>query len=103
MNNTKWNEIFQAFYYNNECNENSVLIRWRTKDRNTGYLSAWDGTWTHFGCEPHDWKSLDYLQIELTGENRAYVIEQLKAIHVPGIQDRKSVTIYAYRQDIDYI
>ncbi len=32
MNDTKWNEIFKAFYYENELKENSMLIIWRTKE-----------------------------------------------------------------------
>lgn len=102
MNDTKWNEIFSAFY-DNECSEHSVLIRWRTKDRETGYISEWDGTWTHFGCAPQNWDKIDYLQIELTEENCDYVIGQLKQIHVPGIVDGKTATVYGYRQDVDYI
>lgn len=102
MNHTKWKEIFNAFY-NNERMEKSVLIRWRTKDKETGYMSDWDGTWTHFACEPQDWDKIDYLQIELTEKNHDYVVEQLKQIHVPGIVDQKTATIYGYRQNVDYI
>ena len=70
MNNTKWNEIFRAFYYDNELIKDAPLISWRTKDTETGCLSNWDGTWTHFGCEPRDWDKIEYLQIQLTPENK---------------------------------
>ena len=103
MNNTKWNEIFKAFYYENECKEDSFLVRWRTKDKESGYVSMWDGTWTHFGCEPRSWECMEYLEIELTQENREYVLRQLKRIHVPGIVKDNAAIIYGYRQDVDYI
>lgn len=102
MNNTKWNEIFQTFY-ENECHENSILVRWRTKDKESGYLSDWDGTWTHFGCDPRNWNQIDYLQIELTDINYDYVIRHIKEIHVPGTIDKQFVTIYGYKDDVDYI
>ncbi|MCQ2148457.1 MAG: hypothetical protein MJZ16_13235 [Bacteroidales bacterium] len=102
MNNTKWNEIFQSFY-KNECEEASPIIRWRTKDIETHYLTQWDGTWTHFGCEPRAWDKIDYLQIELTADNGDFVINTLKKIHVLGDVNDDVVTVYGYRQDVDYI
>lgn len=102
MNNTKWNEIFKAFY-KNECEENSVLVRWRIKDLQTGYLSLFDGTWTHFGCEPRDWECIDYLQIELTEENSDFVLQTLHQIHVPGTVSEKMATVYGYNQNVNYI
>lgn len=102
MNNTKWNEIFKAFY-KYECSNESLIIRWRTKELLTGFLSEWDSTWTHFGCEPRKWENIEYLQIELTDENRDIVIRHLKSIHVPGIISDNTATVYGYRQNIDYI
>ena len=102
MNHTKWNELFKAFY-RNECDGNIPLVRWRTKDLENGFISEWDGTWTHFGCEPKDWAHIDYLQIELTRQNRDFVLQEIKRIHVPGTSSKEIVTIYGYRQDADYI
>ncbi len=102
MNNTMWNEIFKAFY-RNECDGNIPLVRWRTKDLGTGFIGKWDGTWTHFGCEPRNWEYIDYLQIELTEQNREFVLQEIKRIHVPGTISKGTVTIYGYRQDVDYI
>lgn len=102
MNNTKWNEIFKVFYQN-ECDGNIPLVRWRTRDLETGFISKWDGTWTHFGCEPRNWEYIDYLQIELTEENREFVLQKLRRIHVPGTISNGIATIYGYRQDVDYI
>ena len=42
MNNTKWNEIFRAFYYDNELIKDAPLIRWGTKDTETGYRTDVD-------------------------------------------------------------
>ena len=103
MNNTKWNEIFRAFYYDNELKSGHPVIMWRTKDLDSGYLSSWDGTWTHFGAKPRDWDKIDQLQIRLTPENRDYVLKCLKQIHVPGILENDIVTIFGYRTDVDYL
>ncbi len=106
MNNTKWKEIFEAFYYGNECLKDNLLIRWRMKNVdsiNNGYICPWDGTWSHFGSEPRNWKDIDYLQIELTPENTDFVMEKIRAIHVPGEVRDNIVTIYGYRTDVDYI
>ena len=103
MNNTKWREIFRAFYYGNELKINSPIIKWRTKDIENGYISNWDAAWTHFGCEPRDWDRIDYLQIQLTPENVSYVMASLKKIHVPGTVEDGIVTIYGYKTDADYI
>ena len=102
MNNTKWNEIFNAFYQY-ECSNEPLIIRWRTKDYLTGYISEWDSTWTHFGCEPREWEKIEYLQLELTDTNYDAVISNLKRIHVPGIISNNIATVYGYRQDIDFI
>lgn len=101
MNNTKWNEIFINFY-KNECDK-GVLVQWRTKDIETGYICPWEGTWTHFGCEPREWEYIDYLQLRLTPENEKLVLKMLKEIHVPGVVDDGIVTVYGYRMDVDYI
>lgn len=66
-------------------------------------LGIVDSTWTHFGCEPREWGKIEYLQIELTAENRDAVITSLKRIHVPGIISDNAATVYGYRQDVDYI
>ena len=101
MNNTKWNEIFKAFYAYE--GDGKTLIRWRTTDRETGYVSSWDACWSHFGCEPREWETIDYLQIALTPDNRDLVLDILRKIHVPGTVDGDIVTVYGYRTDVDYI
>ena len=102
MNNTKWNEIFKKFY-NEECCNRERKIRWRTLDKGNGHLSPWDETWTHFGCEPIEWEMIEYLQIQLTDENREFVLSSLKEVHVPGVVEDDIATVYGYRHDVDYI
>jgi len=103
MNNTKWNEIFRAFYYGNECEGLGLHIPWRQRSIKSGYISDWDGTWSHFGCAPRCWDEIDYLQIRLNEQNQAYVIKSLKQIHVPGEIKDDIITIYGYRTDVDYL
>ena len=66
-------------------------------------MTEWDSSWTHFGCEPCDFKSIDRLEIRLTEENRDFVLEQLRRIHVPGQLHGEIVTVYGYLRDVDYL
>lgn len=77
MNDTKWTEIFQAFYYGIECSDDpalsDMLVRWTTRSVD-GYVYS-DSTWTHFGCSREDYKKIDWLKIDLTSENRKIVLD----------------------------
>ena len=101
MNDTKWNEMFQTFYAE-ERRDGGRTIPWRTTDRN-GYVSPWDQTWTHFGSEPTCYRHIQALEIRLTAENREYVLEQLHRIHVPGIPQKDTVTVFGYPQAAEYL
>ena len=105
MNNTKWTEIFKAFYYDIECSEDQKLskipIQWTTKAIN-GYIYS-DNTWTHFGMDMESSKEIEWLKIDLTSENRKIVLDILKRIHVPGEVFDDCVYVYGYRTDVDYI
>lgn len=103
MNDTKWNEIYRAFYYENELKPDHPLVQWRTKDKDSGYICSWEGTWTHFGCEPRNWECIEYLQIKITEENKKLVLNTLRMIHVPGDIEDGIVTVYGYRTDVDYL
>lgn len=104
MNNTKWNEIFRYF-----CNTvpNGCIVRWRTKDIETGYITEWDASWSHFGCANADgsagWEKIEYLQIQLTPGNNDFVLDTLRRVHVPGEISDNIVTVYGYRTDVDYL
>ena len=102
MNDTKWNEIFLAFYENECCTRSSFHVCYRTKDIN-GQVSDQDSAWEHFGCIFPWYKDLEWMQIALTEENNTFVIETLKSIHVHGIIQKEAVIIFGYKQDCDYI
>lgn len=105
MNDTKWREIFEAFCYGIEFSDDPDLhnlsVRWTTKTT-FGFVYT-DATWTHFGCEPPDYKWIEWLSIELTPENRQIVLDILRKIHVPGEVFEDRVFVYGYRTDVDYI
>ena len=104
MNNTKWTEIFKAFYYDIECSEDpklsKMLIHWTTKSTN-GYIDN-DSTWTHFNGLGQS-RKIEWLKIDLTAENRKIVLDILRKIHVPGEVFEDCVYVYGYRTDVDYI
>lgn len=102
MNNTKWKEIFLTFY-NYECKDNEIKIPWRTKDVNSGFISNWDGSWTHFGCDPAGYHTIEWLKIQLTDHNRDTVLSELSAIHIPAEIVDDEVIVYGYRTDIEYL
>lgn len=100
MNDTKWTEIFKAFYYGSELSGGPV-VRWTTKNLD-GYEYS-DNTWTHFGVGMEHSKEIDWLKIDLTPENREFVLETLRKIHVPGEVFQDAVFVYGHRMDVDYI
>ena len=100
MNDTKWTEIFKAFYYGAEL-VGGPVIPWTTKSLEGNVYS--DNTWTHFGVGMEHSKEIDWLRIELTPENREYVLEALRKIHVPGEVKENWVIVYGHRMDVDYI
>lgn len=105
MNDTKWTEIFKAFYYNVECSEDNALREIRnqftTKLLNGSTYS--DSTWTHFGVGMEKTKEIEWLKIDLTPHNRKLVLDILRRIHVPGEVFDDCVYVYGYRTDVDYI
>ena len=100
MNNTKWTEIFEAFYYGSEL-VGGPVVPWTTKSLDGDIYS--DNTWTHFGVGMEGSKEIDWLRIKLTPENREVVLKNLRAIHVPGEVVGDSAYVYGHRMDVDYI
>ncbi len=100
MNNTKWAEIFKAFYYGTEL-AGGPAVPWTTKNLDGDVYS--DSTWTHFGVGMEHSREIDWLKIELTPENREIVLEILREIHVPGEIMEDCVTVYGHRMDVDYL
>lgn len=100
MNDTKWTEIFKAFYYGAEL-VGGPAIPWTTRSLAGDIYS--DNTWTHFGVTMESNREIDWLKIELTPENRELVLGGLRKIHVPGEILGDSVIVYGHRMDVDYI
>ena len=105
MNETKWTEIFKAFYYGVECSGDprlsKMFISWCTKSTDGDIYG--DTTWTHFGVGMEQSKEIEWLKIDLTTENRETVMDILRKIHVPGEVFDDCVYVYGYRMDVDYI
>ena len=102
MNNTKWNELFRAFYENEVAHDKSFTILYRTKDIH-GDITCWSNEWELFGSKFPWWKDLEWLQIRLSDANKQFVVDTLKRIHVPGEIQGNIATVYGYRQDCAYI
>lgn len=101
MNDTKWKEIFEAFYYGVECSADPVAVGWST--RSVDGCEYNDSTWTHFGCSMESSREIEWLKIDLTPQNRETVLNILRKIHVPGEVFGDAVYVYGYRMDVDYI
>ena len=100
MNDTKWDELFKAFYELERSGD--IRVPWMIETTH-GHTSPWDDTWTHFGCDPTAYKDIDQLKIRSTPQNEGFVSSILKTIHVPGERTKDCFIIYGYRTDIDYI
>lgn len=99
MNDTKWNELFKAFYELERSTD--IAIPWMIKTTH-GHSSQWESTWTHFGSEPTAYKDIDQLKIQCTPQNEEVVFSMLKKIHIPGERIEDCFIIYGYRSDIPF-
>ena len=102
MNDTKWREIFWAFF-DEERKSGGIYTRWRKKDKISGDISEWDATWTHFGAHPPEYHRVEWLKIQLDDVTRDFVLNTLIKIHVPAEVSENEVTVYGYRTDVDYL
>ena len=59
--------------------------------------------WEHFGCEFENFDQFEWLQIQLNDENRDFVINTLRKIHVPGEVHGDIAVVYGYGQNRGYI
>ncbi len=91
MNDTKWEEIRLAMYGLGELHP-----KWRTRDRETGFVSPWDGEWFyHF--RTGGYSTIEWLEIATVSETqRAAVLDALRAIHVPGQKIGDTFRVYGY-------
>ena len=92
LNNTKWDEIRLAMY-----GLGPLSPKWRTRDRETGYVSEWDGEWFyHFragGYESIEWVDI---RIDSPAQEEA-VRSELKKIHVPGCKTEEGFRVFGYQ------
>src|SRR5262245_41405448 len=91
MNNTKWEEIRLAMY-----GLGKLHPKWRTRDRETGFVSPWDQEWFyHFRAGGY--ATIEWLEIQVSGgAQRAAVLEALRAIHVPGEDNGSVLRVFGY-------
>ena len=91
MNDTKWEEIRLAMYSLGELHP-----KWRIRNRETGFVSPWDGEWFYHFREG-GYATIEWLEIATVSEaQRAAVLGELRAIHVPGEAIRSAFRVYGY-------
>ena len=90
MNDTKWNEVRLAMH------ELESIVRWRTRDRHSGFVSGWDADWYyHFRVGGYD--TIEWVEIRPDNpSHRPEILEVLRRIGVPGRVDEVSITVYGY-------
>jgi hypothetical protein len=93
MNDTKWDEVRTAM-----CGLGDLSPRWRTRDKESGYVSPWDGEWFyHFRLGGYG--TIEWLEIATVDENqRSAVVEALRKVHVPGEHLPSGLRVYGYVQ-----
>lgn len=101
MNNTKWDELRLAMYQ-----LGALSPRWRTKDRQTGYISEWDGEWFyHFRCGGYD--TIEWVELKIeSAPQRDSVREILRQVHVPGRETDAGFCVYGWVQaekQVEYV
>lgn len=91
MNDTKWDELRLSMY-----GLGALTPQWRTKDRESGYLSGWDREWYyHFrGC---GYSSIEWVEIKVeSSQQDAAVLAALHRIHVPGRRTDFGFKVFGY-------
>lgn len=90
MNDTKWREVRLAMH------RLERVVRWRTRDRHSGYVSHWDTDWYyHFQVGGYDW--IEWVEIRpCESEQLATIVAALKEVGVPGVVADETVTVFGY-------
>jgi predicted protein tyrosine phosphatase len=93
MNNTKWEEIHVAM-----LELDSLSPKWRTKDRETGFVCPWDGEWFYHFREG-GYESIEWVEIGVTSPEQDHEVEAVLAkIHVPGHRTAEGFRVYGYQE-----
>jgi hypothetical protein len=99
MNNTKWDELRFAMY-----GLGRLSPKFRAQDKETGYLSDWDGEWFyHF--RTGGYSSIKWVEIKIESPQQdAAVLAELARVHVPGQRTDLGFKVFGYVEGpIDYI
>lgn len=94
MNDTKWRELRAAML---------VLGRsapeWRTRDLETGHISAWDAEWFYHFAEG-GYKHIEWVELRVSKPGEMSVLQAVLAeIHLPGEQIDGGFRVYGYVRD----
>lgn len=90
MNNTKWEEILLTMY------NYPLVVRWRTKDIETGYICEWGCDW-YYHFKHGGYKTIEWLEIKTDNKKLENdVLELLRKIHVVGKVLDNSIKVYGY-------
>ena len=102
LNHTKWEEIRLSMY--NLAINIKLAIKWRVKNIDNGYVSAWDSEW-YYHFKNGGYEMIEWLEILTPDPSiQAFVLKELKKIHVPGKVQPESVLVYGYSNDlVDYL
>jgi hypothetical protein len=101
MNDTKWDELRLGMY-----GLGSLSPVWRTRARENGYVSRWDGDWFyHF--RDGGYATIEWVEIATPGiDQRRAVLEVLRRVHVPGEETASGFRVFGYvnvGQPVDYL
>ena len=101
MNDTKWDELRLAMY-----SLDSWSPRWRTRDVESGYESAWDGEW-YYHFRGSGYATIEWVELEITSDEQCEVVlDRLRAIRVPGEVTGNGFRVYGYLPNdraVDYL
>jgi len=91
MNDTKWDELRLAMW-----GLTPKQPKWRTKDLETGFISAWDGDWFyHFRVGGY--ATIEWVEIHCEPvAQRSVVQQELARVHVPAERTDDGFRVYGF-------
>ncbi|WP_408279260.1 DUF6678 family protein [Paraburkholderia sediminicola] len=100
MNNTKWGEIRIGMHA-----LEGQSPRFRVRNLQSGYVSAWDREWFYHFFEHHE--EDEWVEVEVTSPSqREAVLGVLRSVHVPGVETKNGFKIFSYvaeGTEVDYL
>jgi hypothetical protein len=90
-NDSEWDEVRLGMHA-----LGALRPRWRTRDLDTGYLSAWDGDW-YYHFRVGGYRAIEWVEIAVgSEEQRRAVLGVLIRVHVPGEETVGGFRVYGY-------